>query len=61
MIQLADLIDRLRTSLWFVPALFAIGAFVAAAATLTIDRDIASENSRFFLFGGTAEAARSIL
>ncbi len=61
MIQLADLIDRLRTSLWFVPALFAIGAFVAAAATLTIDREIESDASSFFLFGGTAEAAHSVL
>lgn len=61
MIQLADLTERMRTRLWFVPALFAIGAFAAAAASLTIDRNIASESARFFLFGGSADAARSIL
>ena len=53
--------DRLRTSLWFVPALFAVAAIAAALVLLAVDNTLASGGTAFFLYGGTAEGARSVL
>jgi uncharacterized membrane protein len=61
MTRIASLLERLRLSLWFIPLLFAILAGVAAAISLTIDRELQGDRSTSFLFGGTAEGARSVL
>lgn len=54
--------ERLRLSLWFLPAVFALGAALLALALVALDRALGSdEGSLFFTFGGTAEAARNIL
>lgn len=61
MARIAALAELLRSSLWFVPAVFAGGAFLLAIVTLVIDRQLAPDGPAFFLFGGTAEGARSVL
>ena len=53
--------ERLRTSLWFVPGLFALGAIAGALGLLALDEALAREDPAFFLYGGTAEGARSVL
>ena len=54
--------ERLRSSLWFVPALFALGAFLLALVALAIDDGLSPDPGQlFFLYGGTAEGARSML
>lgn len=61
MIQLRSLRERLRSSLWFVPALFAVAAIGLALLLLTVDEALARDADLFFLYGGTAEGARSVL
>jgi uncharacterized membrane protein len=61
MIQLRSLRERLRSSLWFVPAVFAVAAIGLALLLLTIDDALADDTDVFFLYGGTAEGARSVL
>lgn len=62
MVRLQALRDRLRTSLWFLPALFAIGAGLLAAGLLTLDRALAGRDAMFvFAFGGAPEGARVVL
>ena len=54
--------ERLRTGLWFVPTLFAVGAVLLAVGLLALDRALAgSAPSILFAFGGTAAGARSVL
>lgn len=54
--------EYLRSSLWFVPALFAIGAVILALGALTLDDRVSADpGGLFFLYGGTAEGARSVL
>jgi uncharacterized membrane protein len=54
--------DRLRTSLWFVPTLFAVGAVLLAVGLLDLDHGLAgSAPNILFAFGGTAAGARSVL
>jgi uncharacterized membrane protein len=54
--------DRLRTSLWFVPSLFAVGAVLLALGLLAFDHALAGSAPSFpFAFGGTAAGARSVL
>jgi uncharacterized membrane protein len=48
--------------LWFVPALFAVGAVFLAVGLLALDHVLAgSAPSVLFAFGGTAEGARNVL
>ena len=52
----------MRSSLWFVPALFALGAFLLALVTLAIDDGLSPDPGQlFFLYGGSSEGARSML
>jgi len=55
--------DRIRTSLWFVPGLFALAAGLLAGATAAGDRFIPDEWLRevFFIYTGHAEGARELL
>jgi uncharacterized membrane protein len=57
--QPSRLRDRLRSSLWFVPALFGIVAVVLAFVLVRIDRGL--DNSTIVGFGGGPESARSVL
>jgi len=61
-LTLQQVAERLRSSLWFVPALFALGAFLLALVALAIDDGLSPDPGQlFFLYGGTAEGARSML
>lgn len=53
--------EHVRVSLWFLPALFALAAVLLAFVLLTLDRELSRDASFFFLYGGTAEGARSVL
>ena len=54
--------DRLRQSLWVLPALFASAAAVLALALTAVDRELSRDpGALWFMFGGTAEGARSVL
>ena len=53
--------NRLRASLWFFPGLFAVVAVVAAFGLLAVDDLLGRGGTAFFLYGGTAEGARSVL
>jgi uncharacterized membrane protein len=57
--QPSRLRDRLRSSLWFVPALFGIAAVVLAFVLVRVDRGL--DNSTLVGFGGGPESARSVL
>jgi uncharacterized membrane protein len=61
--RLINILDRLRTNFWFVPALMAIGAIVLAIATMWIDEGISDDTIREWrwLYTGGAEAARQFL
>jgi len=51
--------DRLRSSLWFVPAIFGVGAVVLAVVMVRLDRS--TESATIVGFGGGPESARSVL
>jgi uncharacterized membrane protein len=60
--RLQALRERVRVSLWFLPALFALGAVLLAFVLLTVDHELSRNPSLvFFLYGGTAEGARGML
>ncbi|MCB1230678.1 MAG: DUF2254 domain-containing protein [Verrucomicrobiae bacterium] len=54
---LQHLADRLRTSFWFVPSLFAIGSFVIAGVMLKVDREF--KDDLLTQFPGLAEISAS--
>ena len=59
--RLRSLREHVRVSLWFLPALFALGAVLLAFSLLAVDHQLSGNASLFFLYGGTAEGARSVL
>ncbi len=61
MVWLNTLRERLRLSLWFVPAVFAVVAVVLALLLVALDSSLAEKGNAVFMFGGTAEGARSVL
>ena len=60
-IRLSIWLETLRSRLWFIPALFAGGAALAAIVMVTIDRTLGPDATGPFQFGGGPESARSIL
>jgi uncharacterized membrane protein len=58
---LSRLRQRLRARLWFWPGIAAIGAFVAARLLAGVDRMVGWERDTWYLFGGSAESARTLL
>jgi uncharacterized membrane protein len=58
MLRILALREYLRSSLWFIPLLFAGAAVALAAALTTLDTLLASDLGAF---AGTAEGARSVL
>lgn len=62
MVRFDALKDSLRSSLWFLPLLFAAGAVVLALALVVVDRRLSGDPSApFFMSARTAEGARSVL
>ena len=54
-------VERVRTSLWFVPAACVFAAVILAAAVVAFDRRIPQDRSAWFLFGGGPDSARNLL
>jgi uncharacterized membrane protein len=62
MVWLEALKERLRLSLWFVPAVLAMGAAILAFVLIGVDQRLSGDAGRLvFAFGGTAEGARAVL
>jgi uncharacterized membrane protein len=62
MVRLAVLRDRLRLSLWLLPAVFALAAAALALMLLAVDHALPGDASGLvFTFGGTADGARAML
>lgn len=60
--RLFNLWATLRTGLWFVPTLMAIGAVVLAVIALNLDAGLTEESARkFWLHGGGPDDARNLL
>jgi uncharacterized membrane protein len=53
--------ERLRTSLWFIPSLFALAALIGGLVLIEVDRRLQTDGSAFYLYGGTPEGARNVL
>lgn len=53
--------EHVRTSLWFIPTLFALGAVLLAFILLNVDRELSRDASFLVVYGGTAEGARIVL
>jgi uncharacterized membrane protein len=60
-VRWSDYRERLRTSLWPVPGMAALGAVVAAKLLALLDREIAQDTQAWYLFGGQPESARELL
>lgn len=56
-------IDRVRTSLWFIPGVIAFAAFLLASVTVQVERVLSAEllDSVPVLFSGRAAGARAVL
>ncbi len=62
MLWLQSLRERLRLSLWFVPAVLAVAAALLALVLGAVDDRLAADGSQvLFSFGGSPEGARSVL
>jgi len=61
MVRFRAIQERLRLSLWFIPALIALAAAVLAVVLLAVDRAVTSTGDAPFIYGGTPEGARSVL
>ncbi|HUG29488.1 MAG TPA: DUF2254 domain-containing protein [Candidatus Limnocylindria bacterium] len=59
--RLQSLREHVRTSLWFMPALFALGAVLLAFILLNVDRQLSSTASFLVVYGGGADGARGVL
>ncbi len=59
--RLVALREHLRTSLWFIPSLFALAALLGGLVLIELDRQLQVEGSAFYLYGGSPEGARSVL
>ncbi len=53
--------ESIRQSLWFIPALSALGAVLLGMILLAVDRRLSGSATSIFLYGGSAEGARSVL
>lgn len=60
--RFAAAIERLRSAIWPVPAVMAVGAMLLSAVTLSLDHARPDDaGSSLFLYDGDAESARSLL
>lgn len=53
--------ERLRQSLWFIPAVAVVLAFLGAEAAAAVDRAIGDDVDNAFVFSGSPETARSVV
>ncbi len=53
--------ERLRQSLWFVPAVAVLLSFLAAEAASAVDRGLGDDVDNAFVFSGSPETARSVV
>jgi uncharacterized membrane protein len=60
-IRLVETAERIRQSLWFLPALALAAAVLLQQILLRVDEALADEPGRWFVFGGGADSARSLL
>lgn len=60
-LKLRTVREYLRSSLWVIPALGIAGAIGLAKLLLFIDHAISQKQNSFFLFGGGASSARTVL
>lgn len=60
-LMFAALRDRLRTSLWFVPATYMLCALALALVLVRVDRRATIQASARVLYGGGADGARALL
>lgn len=59
--QLTNLRERLRSSLWFVPALACVGALALATGAVVFDRRVLDNEQPWFLLGRDAASARDLV
>ncbi len=59
--RLVALVERLRSGLWFVPAVFVVGAVALSVVMNRIDRAVGVEESGSLAFGGDATSAQDLL
>lgn len=59
--RLGGLRTYLSGSLWFIPAVFVVGAMALARGVMAIDESLDQNQDGWFLFGGAAESARTFL
>jgi uncharacterized membrane protein len=61
--RIGNVAENIRASLWFIPTLCVLAAVALSAGLVIIDSDVAPDlKERWpWLFGGTAEAARTML
>ncbi|HUP47982.1 MAG TPA: DUF2254 domain-containing protein, partial [Thermoanaerobaculia bacterium] len=61
-IPLVALLDKIRSSLWFIPALMVVSGAVLSFIVVAADRRLIDAPGRtFLLFGGGADGARAVL
>lgn len=60
-LRITALGEHLRSSLWFLPSVLVIGAGLLALGTVGIDRNLDPSRTDWFLFGGGADGAQSVL
>lgn len=59
--RLVNVLEQLRSSLWFLPTLITFGCMILFAVMLMVDSRMAPENFPFWLVTGGPETARSVL
>ncbi len=59
--RLAQLRDRLETSIWVIPAACLLGAVLLSFAVEALDKQLADDLTAWYLFQGGPDGARSIL
>ena len=60
-LRLRQLRDRIRSSLWFAPAIAVAGAIAVASVLVFLDRRVLSDATGFIYFEGGPESARELL
>ncbi len=53
--------NYIRSSLWFIPSVCVVFAFVLAEVSIRVDQAVDREGTSWFLFGGGTDSARSVV
>lgn len=54
-------LGAIRSKLWLIPGVTALGAFVAVRALVAVDHALQGDREAWFLFGGTTDGAREVV